>query len=144
MNDSFRYGASNSTYRVDDTVSGRITATLPLPRAASGLSVAMADRLLFSWLSESWGTGAELLPDEPDEPPLLPQAAMIRAALPTQAVSATLRVTECKGTHLTVAETCPGSCGGRVNLPGVASPPSIWENSRTKAINRAVNISVTP
>jgi hypothetical protein len=68
----------------------------------------MADSELFSWLSETWGTGAEVLPDEPeepDEPPLLPHAAMIRAALPTQAVSATLRVTECKGTHLTVAET---------------------------------------
>ena len=41
-NDSFRYGASNSTYRVDDTVSGRITATLPLPLAARGLSFAIA------------------------------------------------------------------------------------------------------
>ena len=27
----FRYGASNSTYRVEDVVSGRITVTLPLP-----------------------------------------------------------------------------------------------------------------
>src|SRR5581483_10867835 len=73
VNDSFRYGASNSTYRVDVTVSGRMTATLPLPRAASGLSVDIADSELFSWLSESLGAGAEPLPDEPDdEPPLLP------------------------------------------------------------------------
>src|ERR1700722_3913789 len=53
--DSFRYGASNSTYRVDDTVSGRITATLPLPLEARGLSVAMAGNVLSIWLSESWG-----------------------------------------------------------------------------------------
>jgi hypothetical protein len=67
----------------------------------------MADSVLFSWLRESWGAGEEVLPDEPDGelPPLLPHAAMSSAALPAQAVSATLRVTECKGTHLTVAET---------------------------------------
>src|SRR3984957_7529126 len=37
-NAAFRYGASNSTQRVDDVVSGRMTATLPLPRDASGAS----------------------------------------------------------------------------------------------------------
>src|ERR1039457_2164967 len=52
-NDSFRYGASNSTYRVDDTVSGRITATLPLPLAASGLSVALARKLVLSCPGET-------------------------------------------------------------------------------------------
>src|SRR5580692_5181345 len=45
---SFRYGASKSTYRVDDVVSGRITPTCrldaPLVAAAvSGLSVDIAD-----------------------------------------------------------------------------------------------------
>ena len=40
-----RYGASNSTYRVDETVSGRITATFPLPFAASGLMVFIAEKL---------------------------------------------------------------------------------------------------
>jgi hypothetical protein len=83
----------------------------------------MADRLLFSWLSESWGTGAALLLDELlDEPPLLPQAAMSSAALPAQAVSATLRVTECKGTHLTVAETCRGPAGAGSTAVGREPP----------------------
>src|ERR1700734_1670066 len=79
--DSFRYGASNSTYRVDDTVSGRITVTLPLPLAARGLSVVMAANELVIWLSDSFGTDElVLLPEPPDE--LLPQAAMTRAAVP--------------------------------------------------------------
>src|SRR6266568_148433 len=38
VNACFRYGASNSTYLVDDVVSGRITATEPLPAAATDLS----------------------------------------------------------------------------------------------------------
>jgi hypothetical protein len=37
-NAAFRYGASNSTHRVDDVVSGRMTATLPLPFGASDAS----------------------------------------------------------------------------------------------------------
>src|SRR5215469_1526129 len=37
-NAAFRYGASNSTQRVDDVVSGRMTATLPLPCGASAAS----------------------------------------------------------------------------------------------------------
>src|ERR1700723_2875454 len=44
--DSFRYGASNSTYRVDDTVSGRITATEPLPADVTDLSCAIAEKEL--------------------------------------------------------------------------------------------------
>src|ERR1700735_2734292 len=88
--DSFRYGASNTTYRVDDTVSGRITVTLPLPLAARGLSVAMAENVLSIWVSDRCGTD-DALGLEPEEPldELLPQAAMTRAALPATAVSAT-------------------------------------------------------
>src|SRR5579863_1587667 len=37
-NAAFRYGASNSTHRLDDVVSGRMTATLPLPLGASAAS----------------------------------------------------------------------------------------------------------
>ena len=37
-NAAFRYGSSNSSHRVDDVVSGRMTATLPLPSGASGAS----------------------------------------------------------------------------------------------------------
>src|ERR1700722_784515 len=119
--DSFRYGASNSTYRVDDTVSGRITATLPLPLEARGLSVAMAENVLSIWLSDSCGTAALLLllllPAEPlDE---LPQAAMTRAALPATAVSATLLVIECKGTTSLWAGTCQGCAAQRLSLIAV-------------------------
>jgi hypothetical protein len=38
------YGASNSTYRVEVTVSGRIAATLPFPAEASGFRLDMALR----------------------------------------------------------------------------------------------------
>src|ERR1700728_539634 len=109
LKDSFRYAASNSTYRVDDTVSGRMTVTLPLPLAARGLSVAMAENVLSIWLSDSLGTEEPvLLPEEPD-PELLPQAAITRAALPATAVSATFLVTECKGTTSLWAGTCRAS-----------------------------------
>src|ERR1700691_995846 len=47
-----RYGASNSVYRAEETVSGRITATLPLPWLASGFSVDMAAKVRVSWASE--------------------------------------------------------------------------------------------
>src|SRR3974390_1982777 len=40
------YGASNSTYRVEVTVSGRIAATLPFPAEASGFRVDIALRSL--------------------------------------------------------------------------------------------------
>ena len=39
----FRIGASNSVQRVDYVVSGRITATEPLPFAASGFKAFMAE-----------------------------------------------------------------------------------------------------
>src|SRR3984885_12755391 len=116
--DSFRYGASNSTYRVDDTGSGRITATVPLPLAARGLSVAMAENVLSIWLSDSFGTEERvLLPEEPD--PELPQAAITRAALPATAVSATFLVTECKGTTSLWAGTCQGRAAQRFSLIAV-------------------------
>src|SRR5947209_13530739 len=38
----FRYGASNCVHRVDDVMSGMMTATLPLPSAASGASALSA------------------------------------------------------------------------------------------------------
>src|SRR5580693_2014486 len=53
-----RDGASNSVYRAEDTVSGRMTATLPLPVAAMGLKVRS------SWVIEIDGT----VPAELEEP----------------------------------------------------------------------------
>src|SRR6266567_1201069 len=43
VSDWVRYGASNWVYRAEVTVSGRMTATLPLPWEASGFSVDIAD-----------------------------------------------------------------------------------------------------
>ena len=47
-----RYGASNWVYRAEETVSGRMTATLPLPAAASGFSTDIADRVRSNWATE--------------------------------------------------------------------------------------------
>ena len=50
-----RYGASNSVYRAEVTVSGRITATLPLPLAASGFRLDIAEKVRSSELTEIVG-----------------------------------------------------------------------------------------
>src|SRR6266568_2270130 len=47
-----RYGASNWTYRAEVTVSGRMTATLPLPAAARGFSADIAEKVLSNWVTE--------------------------------------------------------------------------------------------
>src|SRR5215469_11696536 len=59
-----RYGASNSTYRVEVTVSGRITATRPLPAEATDLRPAIAEKLLLRSLTEMDAAAApgELVP----------------------------------------------------------------------------------
>ena len=56
-----RYGASNSTYRVDETVSGRITAMVPLPAEATDLRPAIAVKELLRWLTEIGAAGALLV-----------------------------------------------------------------------------------
>src|SRR6266851_458588 len=53
-----RYGASNSVYRAEVTVSGRMTATLPLPAAASGFSADIADMVRSNAPTEIDGTVA--------------------------------------------------------------------------------------
>src|SRR5580658_1328342 len=58
---SDRYGASNSVYRVEETVSGRIAATFPLPMAARGFSVVIAEKVLFRSATEIDGTAGELV-----------------------------------------------------------------------------------
>jgi len=82
------------------------------------LSVAIAEKLLLSWETDTCGTEPELLELELEleELPLLPQAASIRAALPATAVSPTLLVTEdnettslVSGTHQDTSQ--PGSSG---------------------------------
>src|SRR5579863_4594185 len=51
----FRYGASNSTYRVELVVSGRIAAILPFPADASDLSAAIAEKLVLNDVAETDG-----------------------------------------------------------------------------------------
>ena len=75
-------------YRAEETVSGRIAATFPLPIPASGFSVLMAEKLLLSWLIEMAGTATagelelelelELLAGFVDDELLLLQAAAAR------------------------------------------------------------------
>src|SRR5580704_16996174 len=72
----FRYGASNSVYRAEETVSGRMTATLPWPSPTRGFSEAMALKVRSSWVTEIDGTNPEEL--EPDVAPELLQAAAAR------------------------------------------------------------------
>src|ERR1700760_2786766 len=85
-----RYGASNSVYRAEVTVSGRMTPTLPLPLLASGFSLAMAEK------SRGKSDG-EMLGVLLDEPPLeealddgdeLPPPLLLQAASATPAVTA--------------------------------------------------------
>ena len=47
-----RYGASNSVYRAEETVSGMMAATLPLPAAARALSAAIALKVRFRLVIE--------------------------------------------------------------------------------------------
>src|SRR5215469_10223616 len=53
------YGASNSTYRVEVTVSGRIAATLPFPAEASGFRLDMALRSAENCDDEMVGVDAD-------------------------------------------------------------------------------------
>ena len=82
---------------------------LPPPMAASGLRADMAEKPWLIWFSEKSRTDDLPLPDEllpvPDEllpgetgnkPPLLEQAARIKARLPVHAVRVTL-LSECNG-----------------------------------------------
>jgi hypothetical protein len=47
-----RYGASNWTYRAEVTVSGRRTATLPLPAVVRGFRVDIAAKSRVNWATE--------------------------------------------------------------------------------------------
>jgi len=81
-----------------------------LPVATSGLSSAIWEKSFVNDVAETDGTEAELLEllelELLDELPLLPQAAMTRAALPAAAVNATLLVTEYNETTSLVGGTC--------------------------------------
>src|SRR5437660_2780613 len=53
-----RYGSSNSTYRVEVVVSGRIAATAPLPEDASDFSWLIAEKSLVNDVADSDGAAA--------------------------------------------------------------------------------------
>jgi len=101
----FRYGASNSTYRVEETVSGRITVTLPLPAAVTDLRPAIALKELFRSPTEIDAAGAVALLVGVEEevaggvvllllPPLLQAAIRRAAAVAAAAVAPALADTE--------------------------------------------------
>jgi hypothetical protein len=80
-----RYGASNWVYRAEETVSGKMTATLPLPAAVSGFSTDIADRVRSNWATEIDTVAPDdelvellVLPLEGEEEELLLQAAAAR------------------------------------------------------------------
>jgi hypothetical protein len=120
-NACLRYGASNSTYRVEDVVSGRIASTLPLPAAATDLSVASAENVLLRSLieidplpevllavleavAELEVAGAELLLLELLE--LLQPAATSSAVAAAAAVRPALADTEYNGVPRSFTQTC--------------------------------------
>ena len=109
VSDLVRYGALNSTYRVDETVSGRMTATLPEPRDASGLSLAMAEKSSVNDDVLSCGTAPPVEPLDDELGELLPQAATNSAALLATATLATTLETERKKTTSSVSGTPPGT-----------------------------------
>ena len=76
-NADFKYGASNSVYRVELTVSGRITAMVPLPLATTLFKYFMVDILVLKVLSETVGVLA-----------LLTAGNMAAATLPTKVTDA--------------------------------------------------------
>src|SRR5215469_12188580 len=89
-----RYGRSNCSYRIEDTVSGRMAATLPEPCEARTLIVAMVEKSSLKSVYLSFGTCDEMgLLDELDAPP---QAATNSAALLAMATEATALETERK------------------------------------------------
>jgi hypothetical protein len=84
-----RYGASNWTYRAEVTVSGRMTATLPLPAEASGFRADIAEKVRSNWPTET----DTLAPDDElallELPPLglLVDVEMLLAAAPRHKAS---------------------------------------------------------
>jgi hypothetical protein len=110
----FKYGSSNSTYRVELVVSGRIAATAPLPWDASGFSCAIAEKSFVNDVVESAGTFPELL-DELDALAPLLLLVVVLDELP-HAASATLALTASMATRALPLSKCmeppPGLLAG--------------------------------
>jgi hypothetical protein len=115
-----------------------------LPRAASGFSVAIAEKSLVNELVEINGTAAELLELlgllELLE---LPQAARMRAALLASAVRPALLVTEYNETTSLMGGTCRDMHNCQVHMTATAWAKPVKENSKPLWVNASVNISVT-
>ena len=101
-------GWSNSTYRVELVVSGRIAATLPLPAAPRGFSAAIDEKSLVNDSAEMLGAallllaadvdvaaGALLELDEELELDELPHAATPTLAHTARAAKTGLRFSKC-------------------------------------------------
>src|SRR5579863_7690994 len=117
----FRSGSSNSTYRVELVVSGRIAAIGPLPSAASGFSAAIALKSFVNDVAEIDGVAPPVVPVPVEVPvdaaddvaallvvaaaddvallelldELLPHAAIARLAANVQAAISPLLLSKC-------------------------------------------------
>src|SRR6201992_2702763 len=158
-----RYGASNSVYRAEETVSGRITPMLPLPLAASGFSDAIAEKSRVKDDVEMLGTLPEPPPLEAElleEGELLPPPPLLQAARGTPAVTASadvqlILVIKFKGSPQVSAGTADGRCASMrssvqetaaasafdgnlkpVRINGALTSPSRHKNSVNKTVRR--------
>src|ERR1700742_429818 len=158
VNACFRYGASNSTYRVEDVVSGRITATEPLPALATDLSCAIAEKELLRSLIEidaplalplepevaaelEAGAAAELL----ELLELLQPAATSTAARAAAAVRPARADTEYNGVPRSFTQTCRKTACARPDpYNPVTFDRTIGGNARSARRNVPVNTFVKP
>src|SRR5579859_1005998 len=111
---SVRYGASNSVYRAEVTVSGRIAAMFPLPLAANAFSSVITEKVRVKEETVIEGTFTEPEPPEPVDDELLPQAARSRPATAASEIVMLFLVTSSKKTTF-----CRQSRGlGQGRVPG--------------------------
>jgi hypothetical protein len=118
-------GASNSTYRVELVVSGRIAAILPWPSEASDFSALIAEKLLVNCETEMLGVVVDELLLEDDDVVLvfdldeLPHAATLTATTTASTAMAALLLSKCIGDllphaadHLTAGRSAQAWCFG--------------------------------
>src|ERR1700759_1862214 len=141
-----RYGASNSVYRADETVSGRITPMLPLPLDASGFSDAIAEKSrvkddveMLGTLAEPPPLEAELLEKGERRPPPLLQAARATPAVTASADVQLILVIKFKGSPQVSAGTADGRCASmRSSVQETAAASAFDGNLKPVRINGAL------
>jgi hypothetical protein len=113
-----RYGSSNSTYRVEVVVSGRIAATAPLPCDASDFNCVIAEKSLVNDVADSDGAAAadELLDVGAAAALLLAELVLLDVDELPHAASTTLVLTASTATTALPFRKC-------MKTP----PPSLWQ-----------------